>query len=421
MKVLVSSTSVNSAAAQVAEALRAAGALHRFATTFRYDPDAPGMALLRRWLPALLEKELERRRAPRDLVPFVEFHHPAGEFARIAASRFAHAVVADKLWEWGAWGFDRSVARSLCGEVDAVYGFEHTCHHTFERARELGIRRIYDLSAPFPGTVDATVEAEFRKFPDLRSAMRAHVERHAEERAAYKRRELELTDLAIANSDLTAATYVAQGVPRETIRVVPLGAPPINRGWRKISSRGPVKFLFAGSASLHKGIPYLATAWKKISAGQTAQLTIAGHWALSPSARSMFDEKARLIGSVPRSDLESLYLHSDVLVLPSLFDGFGMVVTEAFAHGLPVIVTDRVGASSLVVEGRNGFVVRAGDGDALAERLEWCLSHRTELRAMREAAEQTARENQWSDYRANLARTILEFLGGREEALDRAG
>ena len=87
-----------------------------------------------------------------------------------------------------------------------------------------------------------------------------------------------------------------------------------------------------------------------------------------------------------------------------------MVVTEAFAHGLPVITTTRAGAADLVRHGENGFVIPPGDSDALAEALDWCLANRAELKAMRSAAFQTAAQWQWSDFRHALVRNVGEGL-----------
>ncbi len=113
-------------------------------------------------------------------------------------------------------------------------------------------------------------------------------------------------------------------------------------------------------------------------------------------------------GSVVRSVLFEAYEAADILVFPTLSDGFGMVVTEAFAHGLPVITTNRAGASDLVRHGVNGLIIPAGDAVALANALKWCIENRQQLTGMRQAALDTARNWQWSDYRAALTRVVCD-------------
>jgi glycosyltransferase involved in cell wall biosynthesis len=75
-----------------------------------------------------------------------------------------------------------------------------------------------------------------------------------------------------------------------------------------------------------------------------------------------------------QKELPSLYAAADVLVVPSLSEAWGLVVNEAMCFGLPVIVSDRVGAAvDLVREGENGFIFPVGDIDRLAEDLSSVL------------------------------------------------
>jgi len=112
-------------------------------------------------------------------------------------------------------------------------------------------------------------------------------------------------------------------------------------------------------------------------------------------------------GSVPQSQLFAKFETGDVVVFPTLSDGFGMVVTEAFAHGLPVITTDQAGAADLVRHGENGLIIPAGDAAALKSALQWCLDNRRALYEMRFTALETAKQWQWVDYR----RRLIEELG----------
>jgi glycosyltransferase involved in cell wall biosynthesis len=95
----------------------------------------------------------------------------------------------------------------------------------------------------------------------------------------------------------------------------------------------------------------------------------------------------RVLGRIDRNDLPPVYSAADVLVLPSIAtatfrEPWGLVVNEAMHQGTPVIASDAVGAAAggLVVDGRTGMVVRAGDADALAARLT-ALAAAPDLRA----------------------------------------
>src|SRR5262249_49893550 len=83
------------------------------------------------------------------------------------------------------------------------------------------------------------------------------------------------------------------------------------------------------------------------------------------------------------------YRDADIFVLPSLEDGFGYVVAEAMACGLPVIVTDACGASEWVKPEETGWIVPARSTEGLANALDTARSRRRELREMGDKARES--------------------------------
>jgi glycosyltransferase involved in cell wall biosynthesis len=121
-------------------------------------------------------------------------------------------------------------------------------------------------------------------------------------------------------------------------------------------------------------------------------------------------ERVRFLGFKNQSALPQVYCSSDLMVLPSEYEPFGVVVNEAMLCGCPVIVSDRVGARfDLVRENETGFVYPAGDIEALSGALCRALGPRGQLRRMGEAARE--RMSQWSPER-NMEATV--------EALEKA-
>jgi glycosyltransferase involved in cell wall biosynthesis len=98
-------------------------------------------------------------------------------------------------------------------------------------------------------------------------------------------------------------------------------------------------------------------------------------------------ERVRFLGFVNQSQLPAVYRASDLFVLPSEYEPFGLVVNEAMLCGCPVVVSDRVGARyDLIREGETGLVYSCGNVDALAAILQNLLCDRVRLRQMGEAA-----------------------------------
>ena len=102
----------------------------------------------------------------------------------------------------------------------------------------------------------------------------------------------------------------------------------------------------------------------------------------------------QLIFSGVRNDIEKIYQAGDILVMLSKFDTFGMVVTEAMAASLPVIVSDNVGAKDLVVQGENGFVVDREDIETISSKINLMLNKEKRLE-MGKKAHHTALNNTW--------------------------
>jgi glycosyltransferase involved in cell wall biosynthesis len=195
--------------------------------------------------------------------------------------------------------------------------------------------------------------------------------------------------------------------------IVPLGCPPpIADEMLPASTTHPMRFLYAGPFSVRKGAHYLLKAWESVGAVKDAELHIYGQQCLPE--RLLKGTKAENVvvhGPVSKEELASAYRESAVLVFPTLCDGFGMVAMEAFAHGLPVVISSNAGAADLVEEGKNGFVISPRDVDGLAARIEWCMGHPVELLEMRRYALATAKRWTWSEFRAGFLAQSSRVLG----------
>jgi glycosyltransferase involved in cell wall biosynthesis len=317
------------------------------------------------------------------------------------------------VWERTETGFDRRVARGLHAGLTAVYGYEHSALATFERARALGLRVAYDLPAPEPRFVHELLEVEMEKFPELRTAYHRHVAAREERRIARRRAEWHAADIILVNSVFTKNSYARAGLDCSRVHVATLGSPPtVARDEALVAPdpKSPLTLLWAGSFSIRKGAHYLLDAWRAGGLGRFARLRVFGAVGLPERLLHPVPDGIEFRGSIPRAELLGEYRQADALIFPTLCDGFGLVATEAWSRGVPVITTDRAGAADLLKPGQNGRLIRAGDASAIVEVVEWCHANRGELRAMREAALATAKAWQWSDYRRHHG-TLLRDAG----------
>jgi glycosyltransferase involved in cell wall biosynthesis len=116
------------------------------------------------------------------------------------------------------------------------------------------------------------------------------------------------------------------------------------------------------------------------------------------------------LGYLNREELVAAFRQADVLVLPSRHDSFGRVVVEAMATGLPVLLSEHVGAKEAVTEGETGWVVPAEDVDALAAQMRWCIEHPEQVHAMREACVETAQGYSWAAYHERILNLLRDTV-----------
>jgi glycosyltransferase involved in cell wall biosynthesis len=389
-------------AQQAGRALHEAGALQAFVTAFAYMPDGK-LARLLAALPggAKLSAQLCRR-AVDELPAHLVHTHPAWELLRTAASKLGGPIITDMIWDTLSHRLDALVARRYVPHAQAIQGFEYTVHDAFERAREMGVARILHVPSLDNEQFNEIQQRETAKWPELATRHNRHMQATFPRRQERRRKEIALADVVVANSTLTARSHIAAGADPGKVFVVPLAAPrPLEVDQLPSTPPGrPLRVLWAGPFSIRKGAHYQLEAWRRLRPNGCAVLDVYGAIELPRLAEGLPDGII-MHGSVTKDELSKAYREADVLLFPTLSDGFGMVVTEAMAHGLPVITTDQAGAADLVTRD-NGLIIPAADAEAIANAIRWCLDNRLRLQEMRVHALESARRRQWSHFRSDL-------------------
>ncbi len=190
-------------------------------------------------------------------------------------------------------------------------------------------------------------------------------------------------DRYISMTEFGKSRFVAGGLPADRIVVKPHFV-------RNAPGRGVGDgdyFLFVGRLTADKGVHTLLDAWRRQTSGK--RLLIAGDGpamaALTDETRGM--EGVELLGRQPADQVLDLMRGASAVVVPSLwYETFGRVITESFACGTPVIVSDIGAIAELVEHGVNGFRFAPGDAVHLAETMNWFAANPDGVQAMRDAA-----------------------------------
>jgi phosphatidyl-myo-inositol alpha-mannosyltransferase len=147
---------------------------------------------------------------------------------------------------------------------------------------------------------------------------------------------------------------------------LPAGGPPT----KAFGSVGKLKLVFVGQAVDRKGLPVLLSAFEGLRDHVDAELTIIGATAEDVEPLLVDSRGVTVAGLVGDAEKQRLLAEADLLVAPSLGgESFGMVLTEAFAAGTPVVASEIAGYRDVVDDGANGVLVPHGDPLALAEAL----------------------------------------------------
>ena len=143
---------------------------------------------------------------------------------------------------------------------------------------------------------------------------------------------------------------------------------------RRTPNKHTVDVLFSGQLIERKGVDLLIRAFAQISDHvPELRLQLLGTGPELPALKGMIPcelrHRVQFLGFQQPAAIPKMFPSADIFVLPSRHDGWGVVVNEALGAGLPIVVSDRVGARDLVENGRNGFITKAGDIESLANAL----------------------------------------------------
>jgi glycosyltransferase involved in cell wall biosynthesis len=288
--------------------------------------------------------------------------------------------------------------------VTAVHAYEDAALGGFQAARRLGKACVYDMPTCYFPAWNLARARLAAQYPDL--LPHDGFAPSPWERPEQKEQEMAMADLVLAPCNFVRASIAEFADKR--VALAPYG---VDTGFwhgegEPFASEG-LRFIFAGQCSVRKGVPLLIEAWR--AAGlRDASLELVGAWRLPASTLASLPPGVRHTGPQSPEGLRARYRAADVMVFPSFFEGFGLVILEAMACGLPVIASDTT-AGPDILQPDTGRVVPSGNVEALAESLKWFEANRASLPGMRRAARASAERWNWARYRGCVRSALAEF------------
>jgi glycosyltransferase involved in cell wall biosynthesis len=307
---------------------------------------------------------------------------------------------------------DRRVARALRRQepLDLVHCWPAASLATFRAARALGIPCVREVPNTHTGYAFDAVARETAMLG--LDPVAGHSHTFAADALRREEAEYELADRLLCPSDFVVQTFLDQGVPAGKLVRHIYGYDPatFHPGARRPEGEG-LTVLFVGVAAVRKGLHFALEAWLRSSASRTGRFLIAGE-VLPAYGERLAAELAHPSVSVlgHRDDVPDLMRQSDVLVLPSIEEGFGLVCTEAAGSGCVPLVSDA--CTDLCRHLENALVHPVGDVDALEKHLTMLHEDRELLSRLRAASLDRLPEITWSA----AGRLLLDAYDGNPVA-----
>jgi starch synthase len=412
MSVVVSHPTGNANLRAVLRSLERAGMLHAFHTSL-----AMPVGNLSRIFGSTFDCRIGQRRFPEVLRRRIQTH-PGLELLRLGARRFGPEALIRHETGWASVdavyrAVDQAVARSLeraGSEIKAIYAYEDGALKSFRAAKRCGMTRFYDLPIAHWATLRHLLNEEADRLPDWASTMEGLQD--SAEKHARKDEEIALADHIFVASTFTKSSLEKMYGANLPVTIVPYGCPeplvmrPAYRG-----DGEPLQIFYAGHLAQRKGIADLIAALGMLSIDW--RLTLAGPCPVQPPAalgQFLADPRCTWLGVLPHSQLLKAMTQAHLFVFPSIVEGFGMVITEAIAAGLPVITTSHTAGPDFLSEGHDGFIVPIRDPCAIAEKITLLAENECLRRMMAQNAISLARNMSWFKYEQRLLAVIVEML-----------
>ncbi|MCC8358450.1 glycosyltransferase family 4 protein [Salinimicrobium sediminilitoris] len=295
-------------------------------------------------------------------------------------------------------------------ENKIFWGFQGSCHDSLIAASEAGMTTVIELATAHVTAAQRILGEEKELHPEWADSIdNLYFPPTYEKRLEQ---EPHLADYVVAASEFTMSTLNEIGIPSEKIIYLPLGVDTSSIEEKKKGSyKKPVKLLYAGTVTQRKGIKYLLEALADIDS-KDLELHIYGHIQGSGNAFKEYSSKVYYYGPVSQMELFKLYKEFDFLVLPSVFEGFGLVIVEAMAAGLPVITTRHTFGAELIEHGTNGFLTELRSADDLRNNFETIIQLKEdEYNLISDLSRKAVEELTWGKYEDNLKNRLSENLG----------
>jgi glycosyltransferase involved in cell wall biosynthesis len=347
--------------------------------------------------PGVLHREIPGKLKVVPTLARGRFRIPYKLVGKIRASEMHDTIVARRL-------------EKLVGEIDIIHAWPVGALRTIRAAKRLGIPIVLERANAHTRFAYEVVREECERIGV--PLPKGHEHEYNEEILNIEEAEYEAADALLCPSDFVVKTFVDKGFSRRKL-VRHIYGYDEKRFYPNPIKKAPtpgLTIVFVGVCAVRKGLHFALEAWLNSSASKNGTFLIAGEFipAYEEKLRSMLSHPSiRVLGH--REDIPKIMRESDVMILPSIEEGFGLVCTEAIGSGCVPLVSDA--CTELCVHMENALVHRAADVATLTEHINMLDQDHTLLDKLRDGALASAPAITWDQAGFRLVEAYQKVLG----------
>lgn len=400
---------------RVAKAMKDAGMLYKYATTVYNKESSVLMTILKLFLNKDNYDRAQRRKCANleddDVVQFCEIDGllllalQRVDFTRYFSGKYS-GYISRK--------FQRKLAKYIIkNDVDAVISYDTNSAVLFHILKEKAphVKLIMDNAHPNRHFLYHSYHENWVCVGDFQRTLEACGYLIDEKGSEKFGKEVKLADYHIVASSYSTKALEYENISLDNIYRIPYGVDK-NKFLepKRVYDGKHLNVLFVGEVNQRKGIRQVLEAAKCINSKEVVFNIVGTGREYCADLYEPYKQYVNFMGRVPFEELLNQLQTSHVFIFPTMGEGFGLVLLEAMAAGLPVITTANCGGADIVKEGVNGFLVNVGDTSNLVDKIRWFKEFPSKNSSMGKNAVETAKQYTWERYEKNIVNCVSDIL-----------
>lgn len=298
------------------------------------------------------------------------------------------------------------IASTKIDPCDIFHGWGHHSLFQMKKAKRLGAITVIERASSHPMTQTNLLREEYERYGPRNTPVDEWVNQKS-------LKEFEEADYIAVPSKFVYDSFIEQGCDGHKLFLIPFGV-DIDKFKPRDKQDDVFRVLFVGEIGLRKGVQYLLETWSQLKLRNAELVLVGGLTGDIQKIVKKYQQKINCVITGHLADPTPFFSNASVFAFPSVEDGFALVVLEAMASGVPVIVSENTGAKDVVTNGEDGFVIPIRDAESLAEKILYFYDNKNVTDEMGRIARQKAESCTWQHYRDLLIR-VYEYIIARGE------